>query len=140
MMKGESHDAGGRVIGLRASSIVVTDLDKAIDFYSGVLGMVVRVDERRYNWVELGPEESLGRLALVQKKDGKREPGGPTGIMLLVDDIYSLIDKAKEKGAKFTLPPQRRPWRGVIAKIEDPDGNEITLLDCEMVSQWIMGA
>jgi lactoylglutathione lyase len=140
MMKGERPDAGGRVIGLRASSIVVTDLDKAIDFYTGVLGMEVRVDERRYNWVELGPKGSLGRLALTQKKDGKREPGGPTGIMLLVDDIHSLFKRAKEKGAKFTLLPQRRLWRGIIAKIEDPDGNEITLLDSEMISQWMMGA
>lgn len=140
MVKGESNGPAGRAIGLRASSIVVTDLDRAIDFYSGVLGMVIRVDERRYNWVELGPEGSLGRLALTKKKDGGREPGGATGIMLLVEDIYSLFNRAKEKGAKFTLLPQRRPWRGIIAKIEDPDGNEITLLENEMVSKWMMGA
>lgn len=140
MMKGDRPDDGGRVIGLRASSIVVTDLDKAIEFYSGVLGMKVRVDERRYNWVELGHEEPRGRLALTQQKDGKREPGGPTGIMLMVDDIHSLYKRAREKGVKFTLPPQRRPWRGIIAKIEDPDGNEVTLVDQEMVSPWMMGA
>jgi len=140
MTKGERHETGGRAVGLRASSIVVTDLDRAIDFYTRILGMVVRVDERRYNWVELGPEESLGRLALTQKKDGMREPGGPTGIVLLVEDIHSLFKIAKEKGAKFILPPHRQPWRGVIARVEDPDGNEITLLDSEMVSQWMMGA
>jgi predicted enzyme related to lactoylglutathione lyase len=138
-MKPEDEETG-RALGVRAIAIPVTDMDKAIEFYTTVLGMKVLVEERRYNWVEVGLRDDLGRIAITEQREGGRASGGPTGVILMVDDIHAVYRRATEMGARFNLPPQREPWRGIIARIEDPDGNELTLVDREMISPWMMGA
>lgn len=138
-MKQEDEQTG-RALGVRAVAILVTNMDRAIDFYTRVLGMRVVVEERRYNWVEVGLRDDLGRIAITEQREGGRASGGPTGVVLMVNDIHALYRRATEMGAKFNLPPQRRPWGGIIARVEDPDGNEVTLIDREMISPWMMGA
>lgn len=130
----------GRALGVRATEVIVTDLDRSIEFYTGVLGMKLQVEERRYNWVELGPDGDMGRLSLSEYREGGRRPGGPTGLILLVEDLNALYKRASNEGVVFTSPPGRRPWRGIVAKVLDLDDNEITLLDNQKVSPWMMGA
>jgi catechol 2,3-dioxygenase-like lactoylglutathione lyase family enzyme len=130
----------GRAIGVRAASVVVRDFDRSIEFYTKILGLEVVLEERRYNWVELGPDREMGRLALAEYQGEGPEPGGRTGIILVVKDLNSLYRRAKSEGVVFLSPPGRRPWRGIVAELEDPDGNVITLMDEEMISPWLMGA
>lgn len=130
----------GRALGVRSTEVVVTDLDRSIDFYTGILGLNLRLDERRYNWVELGPDEDMGLIALSEYRGEGRKPGGSTGLVLIVEDLNSFYKNALKDGVVFTSPPGRRPWRGVVAKVLDPDENEITLLDSKKVSPWMMGA
>ncbi len=54
--------------------------------------------------------------------------GRHTGITLQVDDLPALYQELTAAGVRFAEPLERSPW-GVMAVVEDPDGNQIALAD-----------
>lgn len=50
------------------------------------------------------------------------------GISIQVDDIHLVYNDLCGKGVKFTGPPAKQPWGGVLAHMVDPDNNVVTLL------------
>jgi predicted enzyme related to lactoylglutathione lyase len=123
------YDNRGILMGVATVAIPVLDLDGAVSFYEGTLGLKVQRDSRADNWVELGPEGELGRLALyVPDKEGRR-PGGPTGIILATESIYDLHRKLVDRGVHFVVKPEKRRIGGLIAIFLDQDGNQITVVE-----------
>lgn len=49
------------------------------------------------------------------------------GISIQVDDIDSVYNDLCGKGVKFTGPPVKQAWGGVLAHMVDPDNNVVTL-------------
>ena len=109
----------------------ITDLDRAITFYTTLLGF--RLDQRS------GPVATVSRGALHlllsgprssgarPMPDGRRqEPGGWNRIVLYVDDLAALVDKLRGAGARLRNDVERGPG-GTQIQIEDPDGNPIEL-------------
>ena len=94
-MEGISH--------VRATAVPVRDLERAKEFYGEVLGMELRVDASAFNWVEFGPAEAMGRIALYQDE----EAGGRTRIHTVTRDIHSLYRELKDR-VDFALPPPPR--------------------------------
>ena len=113
--------------------ICVSDQDRALAFYTEVLGFQKTTDE---------PMDDSGTRWLVV-----RPPGAETGIVLytppgLEDRIGSfacvvlrMTDPAatyrdlSAKGVDFVEPPTKQAWGGTMAQIKDPDGNVIILHD-----------
>jgi predicted enzyme related to lactoylglutathione lyase len=123
------YDSRGVLMGVSTVAIPVMDLDGAVSFYEGTLGLKVQRDSRAENWVELGPDESMGRLALyVPDKEGRR-PGGPTGIVLMTESIYDLHRKLVDRGVHFLVKPEKRRIGGLIAIFLDQDGNQIAVVE-----------
>ena len=117
--------------------IRVTDLERAIDFYTKVLGMSVleKSDntEYRYSLVFVGYEnqDDASTIELTYNWDtDKYDMGNGFGhIALGVDDIYQTCDKIKALGGKVTREPG--PVKGgttQIAFVTDPDGYQIELI------------
>jgi len=120
----------GRVIRVWIASIPVKDLQTAIDFYAGVLGLDLQIEARDKNWVEVGPDEPGSKIGLyVPDKDEPRQPGGPTGIVLETDSIYELHRKLVDEEVLFLMKPEKQAWGGLMATFMDPYGNELQVVE-----------
>ncbi len=108
------------------SSVRVTDFDRALEFYSDVLGFPVQLEARKFNWMEVGPEEPLCKIGLSVQEREKGEGGiTRTGIVLEVGDMDAFAARLKRHGVRFTHEPEVQPWGGILANFLDPDGNEL---------------
>lgn len=126
---------------IKLTSIYVNDQDKALRFYTEVLGFVKKADftQRPFRWLTVAsPEERDGtelQLALNDKPAARAyqqalfEQGQPAA-MFYVDDVQREYDRMKPLGAEFTMPPTKVTG-STIAMLNDTCGNliQITALD-----------
>lgn len=115
----------------------VGDLERALAFYSGVLGMRVlrRKDypDGRFTlaFVGYGEEAETAVLELTYNWDtDKYDLGTGYGhVAIGVDDIYATCEAIRGKGGKITREPgPMKHGSTVIAFVEDPDGYRIELI------------
>ena len=116
----------------------VGDMQRSVDFYTGLLGMkVLRTTDRpeqKYSltFVGYGDESSEAVLELTYNYGvDKYDLGSAFGhIAIAVDDVYKSCDAIKANGGKITR--EAGPVKGgttVIAFAEDPDGYKIELIE-----------
>ena len=115
----------------------VTDLQRAIDFYTRVMGMtLLRTTERpehKYSlaFVGYGSNPDHAEIELTYNHGVHQyEIGTAFGHLALgVGDVYATCDRIREQGGKITREPG--PVAGgtrVIAFVVDPDGYKIELI------------
>lgn len=99
-------------------------------FYERVLELPVRFSSPEMGWAEFDVGETSLGIERVAPEDAEAEDltGRFVGASLHTDDIEATYRTLRERGVKFTAPPERQPWGGVLAHFEDPDGNVLTLL------------
>lgn len=120
----------GNVKRVWISSIPVRDLERAVDFYVDVVGLELIVHDTVMSWVEVGTKEPMAKIGLyVPDKKERRQPGGPSGIVLEVDSIFEFHRRLVDEEVPFPLKPERRGWGGIMAIFLDPDGNEIMAVE-----------
>jgi predicted enzyme related to lactoylglutathione lyase len=126
---------------LKVTSIYVDDQEKALGFYTDVLGFVKKTDVRQgpYRWLTVvSAEEPDGvelQLALNDNpaaatyQQAMFEQSQPAA-MFYVDDVQQEYDRMTALGAEFTLPPTKVTG-STIAMLKDTTGNliQITKLD-----------
>lgn len=103
-------------------NVFVSNLDRAIDFYRGKLGLELAhaSPEHGYAALSTGPI----RLGLAVVGPGQRQLlGRHTGIGFAVADLEAEHARLAERGVVFTMEPSRQPWGGFMALATDPDGN-----------------
>ena len=116
----------------------VGDLDRAIAFYTGVLGMrLLRTTDRpeqRYTVAFVGyADESSGAVLELTYNYGvdRYDLGTAYGhVAIEVDDAKSACDQVRERGGSVTR--EAGPVKGgttVIAFVQDPDGYKIELVE-----------
>lgn len=115
----------------------VGDMQRAVDFYTKVLGMqLLRTTERpeqKYSLAFVGygsnPEHAEIELTYNYGVD-RYEMGGAYGhIAIGVEDAYAACDRIRAAGGTITREPG--PVKGgstVIAFVTDPDGYKIELI------------
>ena len=115
----------------------VTDLQRAIDFYTRVMGMtLLRTTERpeqKYSlaFVGYGSNPDHAEIELTYNHGVHQyEIGTAFGHLALgVSDVYATCDRIRAQGGKITREPG--PVAGgtrVIAFVVDPDGYKIELV------------
>ena len=119
--------------------IRVFDLQRSLDFYTGVLGMsLLRKNDYpdgRFTlaFVGFGPEEETAVIELTHNWDQKEPYQVGTGfghVALGVADIYAACERLEAAGAKIVRPPgPMKHGSTVIAFVEDPDGYKIELIE-----------
>lgn len=126
---------------IKVTGVYVDDQEKALRFYTEVLGFVKKTDVSNgpYRWLTVtSPEEPDGtelQLALNSNPAAKAyqeamfQQGQPV-VMFYVDDVQAEYDRTKDLGANFTMPPTK-VTASTIAMIDDTCGNliQITALD-----------
>ena len=119
--------------------IRVRDLDRSIDFYTGLLGMK---ELRRKDYpsgqftlvfVGYGNEDETAVIELTHNW-GQEQPyelGSGFGHLAIgVPDIYRTCDRLATAGVSIPRPPGPMKHGGrVIAFIDDPDGYKIELIE-----------
>ena len=128
---------------LKVMSIYVDDQDKALRFYTEVLGFVRRTDFSNgpYRWLTVAsPEEPEGtelQLALNDNPAAKAyqramfQQGQPAA-MFYTSDVQADYERIKARGAKFTMPPNDVTG-AKIARLNDTCGN---VLQVTQLKRW----
>jgi len=123
---------------IKLTSIYVNDQEKALRFYTEVLGFVKKDDfsQGTYRWLTVAsPEEPDGtqlQLALNSNPAAHAyqqaifEQGQPAA-MFYVDDVQKEYDRMKPLGAEFTMPPTKVTG-STIAMLNDTCGNLIQIV------------
>ena len=119
-------------------SVCVSDMEKSLEFYTGKLGFEVALESKQNNWVELALPEGFAKIALTEpsKEFGEefyewasQNVGVKTGISLETKNVQEVYDTLSSKGVKFSGPPEKTHWGGIMTTILDPDGNEIQVVE-----------
>src|SRR3984957_5254941 len=107
---------GGRPMKIKLTSVYVDDQEKALRFYTEVLGFVKKSDFSNgpYRWLTVAsPDEPDGtelQLALNVNPAAKAyqqalfQQSQPAA-MFFTDDVKGDYERIKGRGAEFTMPP-----------------------------------
>ena len=126
---------------IKMTSVYVDDQEKALRFYTDILGFVKKADfsQGPFRWLTVAsPEEPDGtelQLALNNNPAAKVyqralfEQGQPAA-MFFVDDVQAEYDRIKALGVEFSVPPTKVTG-STIGQVNDTCGNliQITALD-----------
>jgi catechol 2,3-dioxygenase-like lactoylglutathione lyase family enzyme len=123
--------------------IVVSDQDRALDFYTRVLGFEKRADyqqEGRPRWLTVAPRGQEVEFILVKGRYTV-DPRPPAAAEIGNHHVMSSNDCRADfaaliaRGLKFKDPgPVDAPY-GVAAYFTDPDGNHFALLESKRPAQ-----
>ena len=115
---------------LYAVRIFVRSWDAACAFYGNTLGLPERFRDDAMGWAEYDVGGACFGIERVAPDDseGNDMIGRFVGASLQVDDITAVHRELAGRGVTFTNPPEKQPWGGTLAHMQDPDGNTLTLL------------
>jgi predicted enzyme related to lactoylglutathione lyase len=128
---------------IKLTSVYVVDQEKALRFYTEVLGFLKKADfsQGPYRWLTVAsPEDPDGtelQLALNDNPAAKAyqqamfQQGQPAA-MFFTDDVQADYERMKARGAEFTLPPTEVTG-SKIAKLNDTCGN---LIQVTQLMRW----
>ncbi len=122
---------------IKWTSVYVGDQEKALRFYTEVLGFMKKADVSNgpFRWLTVAsPEEPDGtelQLALNDNPAAKAyqqslfQQGQPA-VMFFTDDVNGDYERIKARGAEFAMPPTAVPG-STIARLNDTCGNLIQI-------------
>ena len=116
------------ITGLAYTSHQVSDLDRARDFYEGLLGLK-STGSYAGTWEEYdvnGETFAVWKSSKMTPEYFKKEKV-TAAVAFEVDDIEQLSKKLKKAGVKFLQEPTNHEDHCITAYFEDPDGNIVTL-------------
>jgi predicted enzyme related to lactoylglutathione lyase len=120
------------VSNIGVAMFTVADQDAACSFYTEKLGWEVRGDDRfgengEMRWLEVAPPGSTARLALTAPM--RDEPGGGSiGVETAELDAEHERLSATD-GVAITNPPRDMGGAPRMFSVEDPDGNNIWIVE-----------
>jgi predicted enzyme related to lactoylglutathione lyase len=122
---------------IKLTNVYVDDQEKALRFYTEVLGFAKKADVSQgpYRWLTVAsPEDPDGtelQLALDDNPAAKAyqqaifQQGQPA-VMFFTDDVNADYERIKARGAEFTMPPTKVTG-STIAQLNDTCGNLIQI-------------
>jgi predicted enzyme related to lactoylglutathione lyase len=128
---------------IKLTSVYVDDQEKALRFYTEVLGLTKKADFSNgpFRWLTVvSSEEPDGtelQLALNNNPAAQAYQQAifqqdQPAIMFFTDDIKGDSERMKERGAEFTMPPTEVTG-STIAKLKDTCGN---LIQITQLARW----
>ena len=128
---------------IKLTSVYVDDQEKALRFYTDVLGFAKKADfsQGPFRWLTVAsPEDPNGtelQLALNDNPDAKAyqqamfQKGQPAA-MFFTEDVQADYERMKAHGAEFTMPPTD-VTASKITMLKDTCGN---LLQVTQLMRW----
>ncbi len=129
---------------IKLTSVFVNDQEKALKFYTEILGFQKKMDfpgGGKYRWLTVvSPEETEGVQLVLEANEGFNPAArnyqqeihqhGIPAANFFVGDVQKEYERLKEHGVKFTKEPTKTTG-STIAVLDDTCGNliQITHLD-----------
>ncbi|MGC4086383.1 MAG: VOC family protein [Polyangiaceae bacterium] len=128
---------------IKLTSVYVDDQEKALRFYTEVLGFTKKADfsQGAFRWLTLtSPEDPEGtelQLALNDDPAAKayqqaKFKQGQPAVMFFSDDIKGESERIRARGGEFVMPPTEVTG-STIAKLNDGCGN---LVQITQLARW----
>ena len=122
---------------IKLTTVYVDDQDKALRFYTEILGFAKKADfsQGLYRWLTVvSPEEPDGTELQLARNDNPAAKAyqqalfqqGQPGAMFFTDNVKGDYERIKACGAEFTTPPTDVTG-STIAMLKDTCGNLIQL-------------
>ena len=125
--------------------IVVRDQEKALKFYTEVLGFEKRQDYQlsgHPRWLTVAPHGQdlefilvKGEYAIDPRPPPEADSGGNHWVFL-TNDCRKDFEALQSRGVKFKDPAPNETSYGITAYFTDPDGNHISLLQPAPKTAW----
>jgi len=119
-----------RITGIHTVGVPVTDQGKALQFYTGLLGLNTRMDVPMGGggrWIEVVPEGTPTSIALIRANESV-PAGVETGVRLTTTDADAFHARLQAAGADVD---EVLRWPGVPAMFafRDQDGNGLEIVE-----------
>jgi predicted enzyme related to lactoylglutathione lyase len=133
----------GAPMKIKLTSVYVDDQERALRFYTDVLGFVKKTDfsQGPFRWLTVASPDDLDgtelQLALNNNpaatayQQAMLQQGQPAA-MFFTDDVQADYERIKARGANFTLPP-KDVTGSKIAMLNDTCGN---LIQITQLMRW----
>ncbi len=128
---------------IKLTSVYVVDQEKALRFYTEVLGFVKKADfsQAPFRWLTVAsPEDPDGTELQLALNDNPAASAyqqamfqqGQPAAMFYTDDVQADYERMKARGAEFTMPPTDVTG-SKIAMLNDTCGN---LIQVTQLMRW----
>ena len=101
---------------LRYAIKFVANMDKAVAFYRDTLGLQLKFQSP--GWSEFVTGETT--LALHPASD--KNPPGKVELGFTVPDVEAFYRDMSTRGVRFSMPPTKQDFGGVLAQFVDSEG------------------
>jgi len=127
---------------IKLMSVLVSDQDKALKFYTEILGFVKKTDisAGKYRWLTVvSPEDQDGVQLVLEPNENPAArtyqeaifKQGVRATSFFVDDIQKEHARLKKLGVKFTMEPTKVTG-STIAVFDDTCGNLIQITQLQL--------
>ena len=119
-----------RISDVRTVGVPVTDQERALEFYGGVLGFEVRLDTPfpGGRWIEVAPPGATTTIALTATSDGTPE-GVDTGVRFTTADAAADHAALTAAGVRVDGEVLRFPGVPPMFSFRDLDGNTLYVVE-----------
>jgi predicted enzyme related to lactoylglutathione lyase len=114
---------------LKFVSIRVRNQDKALAFWTDVMGFQIATDQpmgEGQRWIELKIPGAQTGIVLFTPPGEEALIGSFSGMSFATDDVEKTHRELVARGVEFVQPPKKESW-GTSAVFKDPDGNAFVL-------------
>jgi lactoylglutathione lyase len=111
-----------------AFPIVTTpDLERALGFYAGLLdGQVEYQFPPEGDPVYVGLNVGSSHMGIAQDPEAEAGSGGQRfALWVYAEDCDAAVERLRAGGATVTEEPADQPWGERVARVLDPDGNDV---------------
>jgi predicted enzyme related to lactoylglutathione lyase len=113
------------VEGLATVWLPVTDMQKAKEFYSDVLGLEVEQSDEEWSMLSTG-QVQIGLNG--REEESPQGSGGAVPAFTVEGSIEDAVEQLSSKGVDVPGGVTEHPW-GKVAPFVDPDGNDLQLYE-----------
>jgi lactoylglutathione lyase len=110
--------------------ISTPDLARSLGFYQDLLGGTVTYEfpgpDGNPAYVSLSIGSSSLGIAMDQSVSDSA-PARPIALWVYVDDCERTVEVLRSAGVRVTSEPELQPWGERIARVLDPDSNEVII-------------
>ena len=128
---------------IKLTSVYVDDQEKALRFYTEVMGFTKKADFSNgpFRWLTVAsPDEPDGTELQLARNDNPAAEAyqralfqqGQPAAMFFTDDVEGDYERIRARGAEFTMPPAEVTG-STIARLNDTCGN---LIQITQLARW----